>query len=66
VKVAYFVDASGTASSCTPLPESASQPTQLIEAACSQLMSGVARAPVTSKAGAVPVVKTAAILFTVE
>ena len=61
VKVAYFVDAQGQASSCTVLPESKAQPSSLIEAACKQVMAKGAPNP-----GSRPTVRTAAILFTAE
>ena len=65
VKVAYFVDASGSPSSCTVLPESARQPAQLVEAACKQLFGQAPRSAVTASGGPVPVVKTAAVEFKV-
>ena len=66
VKVAYFVDAQGNPSSCTPLPESANQPQSLQDAACAELLGKLPRTPVNGKPGTVAAVKTAAILFTVE
>jgi TonB family protein len=65
VKLAYFVDASGSPSGCTPLPESASQPKPLVDAACSALIGKLPRAPVTAGSAPVPAVKTAAVLFIV-
>ena len=61
VKLAYFVDARGQASSCTVLPESKSQPSSLIEAACNHVLTKG-----TATAGNRPTVRTAAILFTAE
>lgn len=58
VKVAYFVDARGQASSCTVLPDSKAQPSALIQAACEQVL-GKNPAPQTSR----PTVRTAAVLF---
>jgi TonB family protein len=63
VKIAYFVDSQGNPSSCSALPESARQPKELIDAACSQFMAQAARAPVSANGSAVPAVKTAAVLF---
>jgi TonB family protein len=61
VKVAYFVNAQGQASSCTVLPESKAQPSSLAEAACKQVLAKGAPA-----LGNRPTVRTAAILFTAE
>lgn len=61
VKVAYFVDGQGQASSCTVLPESKAQPASLAEAACKQVLAKGA-----PPAGSKPIVRTAAILFTAE
>src|SRR4051794_18830062 len=47
VKLAYFVDAQGNPSSCTALADSAGQPKSLIDAACSQLFSRMAKTPVS-------------------
>ena len=63
VKLAYFVDAQGNPSECTPLPESARQPRQLIDAACSQFLAKAARTPATLNGTAVGVVRTAAVKF---
>jgi hypothetical protein len=63
VKLAYYVDAGGNPSACTPLPDS-NQPRELVDAACTQLFSRLARTPVTAGGAAVPAVKTAAVLFT--
>lgn len=64
VKLAYFVDAQGNPSSCTPLPDS-KQPRPLVDAACARLFAKVQRSPVTANGATVPAVKTAAVLFTV-
>jgi len=61
VKLAYFVDAQGKASSCAALPESNGQPSALVEAACRQMM---ARDRQTT--GGRAAVKTAAVLFTTK
>lgn len=61
VKVAYFVDAQGQASSCTILPESKMQPSSLLEAACKQVLAKAA-----PNAASRPTVRTAAILFTAQ
>jgi protein TonB len=66
VKLAYFVDAEGNPSACTPLPDSKAQPKPLVDAACTQLFGKIQRSPVTANGAAVPAVKTAAVLFTVE
>lgn len=63
VKLAYFVDAQGNPSECTPLPESERQPRQLIDAACSQFLAKAARTPATVNGAAVGVVRTAAVKF---
>jgi TonB family protein len=60
VKLAYFVDANGQASSCTVLPESAKQPLALAQAACQQVLAKPA-----ASAGR-PMVKTAAVLFSTK
>ena len=64
VKLAYFVDAAGNPSSCTVLDNR--QPKELADTACTQLFGKVQRSPVTANGAAVPAVKTAAVLFTVE
>ena len=61
VKVAYYVDAAGNPSACTPLPDSAALPRALVDAACAALFGQLAREPVTAKGAAVPAVKTAAV-----
>jgi TonB family protein len=58
VKLAYFVDARGEASSCTVLPESKAQPSSLVDAACKQVLAKGAPG-----SGNRPIVKTAAVLF---
>ena len=63
VKIAYFVDSSGAASSCTVLPESEKQPKQLLDAACAQFLAQVQRAPVSANGMSVAAVKTAAVRF---
>ena len=61
VKLAYYVDAAGNPSACTPLPDSATQPRQLVEAACTALFARLGREPVTLRGAAVTAVKTAAV-----
>jgi len=61
VKLAYYVDAEGNPSACTPLPDSAAQPRQLVDLACTALFGKLAREPVTAKGSAVGAVKTAAV-----
>ena len=61
VKLDFFVDAQGQASSCTVLPESTVQTASLVEAACKQVLTKGAPNP-----GNRPTVRTAAILFTPE
>lgn len=58
VKIAYFVDAQGRASSCTVLPESRVQVSSLVQAACQQVLAK----PTAANAN-VPTVRTAAVLF---
>jgi TonB family protein len=65
VKLAYFVDARGNASSCTPLAESQSQPKLLVDLGCKQVLSQLAHTPASAGGGAVASVKTAAVKFTV-
>lgn len=65
VKLAYFVDAQGNPSACTPLPDSKVQPKPLLDAACAQLFGRIQRSPVTTDGATVPAVRTAAVLFTV-
>jgi TonB family protein len=65
VKLAYYVDAQGNPSACTPLPDSKVQPQPLVDAACAQLFGRVQHSPVTANGAAVPAVKTAAVLFSV-
>lgn len=61
VKLAYFVDSAGQASSCTILPESKAQPAALQTAACDQVL-----AKHTPASAARPTVRTAAVLFTAD
>ena len=61
VKMAYFVDAQGNPSACTPLPDSARQPQQLIDLACQALLRSLTREPVTAHGSTVAAVKTAAV-----
>src|SRR4051812_35184095 len=61
VKLAYYVDSAGNASSCTPLPESERQPAPLIQAACDQLLRKMGKGPVSANGSAVTAVKTAAV-----
>lgn len=66
VKLAYFVDAKGNPSSCTVMPESLPQPRVLADAACSGLIGKLPHTPVSANNGAVPAVRTAAVLFNVD
>lgn len=61
IRVAYAVDAAGSPSACTPLPDSSAQPRQLIDVVCSALFQQLPREPVTVHGGAVAAVKTAAV-----
>lgn len=61
VKLAYFVDAAGNPSACTPLPDSAHQPKQLIDLACQALFQQLPREAVTANGTTVAAVKTAAV-----
>lgn len=61
VKLAYFVDAHGSPSACTPLPDSARQPKQLVDLACQALFQQLPREAVTANGSAVAAVKTAAV-----
>lgn len=61
VKLAYYVDSTGSPSACTPLPDSATQPRQLIDAACSALFAHLGREPLTMRGASVAAVKTAAV-----
>lgn len=63
VKVAYYVDVAGNPSNCTVLPDSAHQPKALVDAACTELLGKLPHAPVMGSSGAVPAVRTAAVLF---
>ena len=64
VKLAFYVDAAGNPSACTPLPDSAAQPRQLVDVACTALFSQLAREPVTARGTAVAAVRTAAVKVT--
>ena len=64
VRLAYYVDAAGNPSACTALPDSASQPRQLVDVACNALFGKLAREPVTAKGSAVAAVRTAAVKVT--
>ena len=66
VKVAYFVDERGNASSCTPLAESAAQPKLLIDLGCQQVLTKLAHQPASAESGAVGAVNTAAVKFTAD
>lgn len=67
VKLAYAVDQSGNASSCTLMPSSLKQPQVLVELGCAELLKRAPRTPVVAPSGqAVPVVKTGAVLFKPE
>ena len=64
VKLAYYVDAAGNPSACTPLADSAAQPQQLVDVACQALFGQLAHEPVTARGAAVAAVKTAAVKIT--
>jgi TonB family protein len=61
VKLAYFVDASGSPSACTALPDSAKQPAQIVDLACQALFQQLPREAVTARGATVAAVKTAAV-----
>lgn len=61
VNLAYHVDAQGNPSQCTPMADSATQPRQLVDVACSALFGRLAREPVTARGAAVGAVATAAV-----
>jgi TonB family protein len=61
VKLAYFVDVVGNPSACTPLPDSAKQPKQLVDLACQALFQQLPRQAVTANGAAVAAVRTAAV-----
>jgi TonB family protein len=65
VKLAFFVDAQGSPSACTPLPDSASEPKQLVDLACQALFEKMTHEPVTAHGSSVPAVKTAAVKLVV-
>ena len=65
VKVAYFVDAQGNASSCTALPASNASPSTVVDAACKALLQQVGRQPVTAMGTTVPAVRMAAVKVSV-
>lgn len=63
IKYAYFVDAQGNASSCTPI--TLTQPKELDAMGCEQLLSKVQRTPVSvSNGSTVPAVRTGWVHFT--
>lgn len=61
VKLAYFVDSQGKPSACTPLPDSAKQPKQLVDLACQALFQQFPHEAVSLHGNNVPAVKTAAV-----
>ena len=61
VKLAYFVDTQGTPSACTPLPDSARQPKQLVDLACQALFKQFPHEPVSLNGNNVSAVRTAAV-----
>jgi len=63
VKLAYSVDAQGTASSCTVLPSSLKQPQVLVDLGCKELLSKSSGAVVGPSGQPVTAVKTAAVRF---
>lgn len=66
VKLAYAVDAKGTPSSCTMMPDSLRQPQVLIDVGCKQLLESADHKPVLGPSGQpVPAVVTGAVLFKV-
>jgi len=65
VQLAYMVDSSGRISTCAGLKGSPAQPAALVDVACRELASRVPQQPaMTTDGQAVPVVRTAAVLFT--
>lgn len=65
VQVAYMVDASGRISACAGLKGSPAQPAALVDVACHQIASRLPQQPAMTQDGqTVPVVRTAAVLFT--
>ncbi|HWI75739.1 MAG TPA: energy transducer TonB [Sphingomicrobium sp.] len=64
VKLAYAVDANGTPSSCTMMPDSLRQPQVLVDVGCKQLLESADHKPVLGPTGQpVPAVVTGAVLF---
>ena len=61
VKLAYFVDARGNASACTPLPDSKADPAPIVDTACKALLQHTGLQPVTALGATVPAVRTAAV-----
>ena len=61
VKLAYFVDSQGSPSACTPLPDSARQPKQLIDLACQALFQQFPHEAVSLNGNNVSAVRTAAV-----
>ena len=61
VKLAYFVDAQGKPSACTPLPESSRQPLQLVDIACRALFQQLPHQALTARGSNVAAVRTAAV-----
>ena len=61
VKLAYFVDAQGTASACTPLPPSSTDPAAIVDLACKALFQQVPHQAVTARGATVAAVRTAAV-----
>ena len=61
VKLAYFVDAQGNASACTPLPPSSTDPAAIVDLACKALFQQVPHQAVTARGATVAAVRTAAV-----
>lgn len=67
VQVAYIADQEGRVSGCNLLSGSPAQPTALVEIACREVASRLSVQPVTTARGQpVAVVRTAAVLFTID
>jgi TonB family protein len=65
VQLAYMVDSQGRVSACSPLKGSPAQPAPLVDVACRQIASRLTQQPaMTADGQTVPVVRTAAVLFT--
>ena len=64
VKLAYFVDAQGNPSACTPMNGSNAQPDPVVDVACKALFQQLQREPVIANGAAVAAVRTAAVKVT--